>query len=114
MLLNGANKRTYTGRHIKFSEMKLIRTYDSKLLEKEEEDLRLELDGDIAFSEVIAELPGLLGAVLKYQVGEDGEYQRTEDREGEEKAMETEVALVRSQFESERLRGLTAASSSRA
>jgi len=105
--------------------MKLIRTYDSKLLEKEEENSRkLDLDDDIAFSEVTAKLLGSLGAVLKYQVGEDdhllanyqvsedGEYQRTEEREGEEKAMEREVALVRSQFKNGHLRRLTAASSS--
>jgi len=87
--------------------------------------LRLGLDDDIAFSEVITKLSGLLRAVLKYQVGEDdhllanyqvsedGKYQRTEEREGEEKAMEREVALVRLQFESEHLRRLTTASSSR-
>jgi len=56
VLLNGADKRTYTGRRIKFSEMELTRTHKSKLLGKEEENSRLELDDGIAFSEVIAKL----------------------------------------------------------
>jgi len=106
-------KRIYQG-DVQDSELKLIRTYESKLLEKEEENSRLELEDGIAFSEAIAKLSGLLRAVLKCQVGEDDSSWQDGNGVGEEdKAMEREVELVRLQCENEHLRRLAAASSSR-
>lgn len=84
------------------SELKLIRTYESKLLEKEEENSRLELEDGIAFSDAIAKLSALLRAILKCQVGEG------EEHDAQDRAMEREIELVRLQCENEHLRRLAA------
>ena len=56
----------------------------------------MEKEDGIAFSEAIAKLSGLLKAVLEFQVGEDD---HEKGQEGEDKAMEREVELVRLQWE---------------
>jgi len=98
-------------------ELSLIREYEAKLLAREEENSKRDLDTSTAISLSLARLSYLLRQVLRSQNGEDTEspVTRTDDDENREPwivsavsdyALERDIELARLEKENEELRRL--------
>lgn len=98
-------------------ELSLIREYEAKLLAREEENSKKDLDTSTAISYSLARLSYLLRQVLRSQNGEDTEspVSRTDDNEnrepwtvsaGSDYALERDIELARLEKENEELRRL--------
>lgn len=98
-------------------ELSLIREYEAKLLAREEDNSKRDLDTSTAVSHSLARLSYLLRQVLRSQNGEDTEspVSRTDDDENREPwtvsapsdhALERDIELARLEKENEELRRL--------
>ena len=108
-------RRTLTGlykRDVQERELSLIRDYESKLLDREEENATQELDSSTALSESLARLSNVLRQYLRSLGGEEAErvINSDEDREpwssmaAAQYALERECELARLEKENEELR----------
>jgi len=97
--------------------LSLIREYEAKLLAREEENSKKELDTSTAISNSLVRISHLLRQVLRSQNGEDAEppITRTDDEENREPwiaaadsdySLERDIELARLERENEELRRL--------